>query len=354
VDSEQVQTKSRGEDVSSLPEPWGKVSKFVKRYITCKGRYQVIYFSYFILLSHLRHQKLINIPYYLIHSLHNMDHFVRKSKHPMNCLSIHKLIWLLIHRGMGIPNDPLPEVEEQPISLHAIIANPEQPNPMPSTAPTFKALTVTACKSTLNTKCKIRNTSHTTQKCLDSVDLEQPDLIHTDVIDPHKPPPSSATITNTIPKPKKRVTLASVSTLPRKRTRLERFSATVIQAPTIISSTLTSSLVEPTSTQSTPIAATTVPAPTITTSELSQKITCQTRSKSQRSIERTTSEATQNPPIDAITIPSPTITTPEYLKKENVKLEGNLKKASTELFQQSVLILMILRPCHILKSMIQT
>jgi len=55
VNTEQVQTKGRGVDVNSLPEPWGKVTKFLKRYITYEGRYQVVYFSDFILLSHLRH-----------------------------------------------------------------------------------------------------------------------------------------------------------------------------------------------------------------------------------------------------------------------------------------------------------
>jgi hypothetical protein len=125
VDGEQVQTKGQGEDVSSLPKPWGKVSEFVKRYITCEGRYQVVYFSDFILLSHLRHKKLINIPYYLLHSLHNMAHFVKKSKHPMNCISNKSLIGLLIHNGMGIPNVPLPEEEQQQNSIPSFMANLE-------------------------------------------------------------------------------------------------------------------------------------------------------------------------------------------------------------------------------------
>jgi hypothetical protein len=56
INNEQVQTKGRGVDVNSLPEPWGKVTEFIKRYITCEGRYQVVYFSDFILLSHLRHR----------------------------------------------------------------------------------------------------------------------------------------------------------------------------------------------------------------------------------------------------------------------------------------------------------
>jgi hypothetical protein len=125
VDNEQVQTKGQGADVSSLPKPWGNVSEFVKRYITCEGIYQVVYFSDFILLPHLRHKKLINIPYFLLHSLHNMAHFVKKSKNAKNCLSNHRLIGLSIQKGMSIPNDPLLEVEEQPIHVLGVMANPE-------------------------------------------------------------------------------------------------------------------------------------------------------------------------------------------------------------------------------------
>jgi hypothetical protein len=53
VNTEQVQTKGRGVDDNSLPEPWGEIAEFLKRYITYEGRYQVVYFSDFILLSHL-------------------------------------------------------------------------------------------------------------------------------------------------------------------------------------------------------------------------------------------------------------------------------------------------------------
>jgi hypothetical protein len=50
-----------------------------------------------------------------------MAQFVKKSKHPMNCLSNHRLIGLLIHNEMGIPNDPLPE----PILVPVVTADPE-------------------------------------------------------------------------------------------------------------------------------------------------------------------------------------------------------------------------------------
>jgi hypothetical protein len=161
VNTERVQTKGRGVDINSLPEPWGKVVEFLKRYISCEGRYQVVYFSDFILLSHLRHKKLINIPYYLLQSLHNMARFVKKSKSPKNCVSNHKLIDLLIRRGMGISNNPLPAAVAQPQSV-----NPERiapvlettthgplSEPLPSTATTVQTLTVTVRKTTQKSNC---------------------------------------------------------------------------------------------------------------------------------------------------------------------------------------------------------
>jgi hypothetical protein len=54
-----------------------------------------------------------------------MAHFFKISKHPKNFLSNHTLIGLLIRRGMGIPNEPLPEVEEQPNYVLTIMAEPE-------------------------------------------------------------------------------------------------------------------------------------------------------------------------------------------------------------------------------------
>jgi hypothetical protein len=182
VNTERVQTKGRGVDVNSLPEPWGKVSEFLKRYITCEGRYQVVYFSDFILLSHLRHQKLINIPYYLLQSLHNMARFVKKSKSPKNCVSNHRLIGLLIRRGMGISNNPLPAAAAQPQSV-----NPERiapvletathgplPEPLPSAATTVQTPTVTVRKTTQKRNRVTRSHPGTTQTSLDDFALQQP------------------------------------------------------------------------------------------------------------------------------------------------------------------------------------
>jgi hypothetical protein len=83
-----------------------------------------------------------------------MAHFVKKSKNPKNCLSNHRLIGLLIRKGIGIPNVPLPEVKEQPSPVPIVMNDLEQLNPipgpshepLPSTATTIKSPTVTARK----------------------------------------------------------------------------------------------------------------------------------------------------------------------------------------------------------------
>jgi hypothetical protein len=155
VNNEQVHTKGRGVDVNSLPDPWGKVAEFLKRYITCEGRYQVVYFSDFILLSHLRHQKLINIPYFLLHSLHNMARFVKKFKNPKNCVSNHRLVGLLIRKGMGISNNPLSAATDQPQfenteRIVPVLENETHgplPEPLPLASTFIQTPTIAICKT---------------------------------------------------------------------------------------------------------------------------------------------------------------------------------------------------------------
>ena len=54
LEGEQVQSSKRGIALHSLPRPWDQVAVFLKKYITCEGRYQTIYNSELPLLSHLR------------------------------------------------------------------------------------------------------------------------------------------------------------------------------------------------------------------------------------------------------------------------------------------------------------
>jgi hypothetical protein len=85
-----------------------------------------------------------------------MAHFLNKSKSPKNCVSNHRLISLLIHKGMGISNNPLPVAVDQPQSVNPgrispILENVTHgplPDPLPSAAITVQTPTIVVIKTT--------------------------------------------------------------------------------------------------------------------------------------------------------------------------------------------------------------
>lgn len=93
---ERVEPKGRGVAFHSLPLPWPTVAEFVKHYLTCEGRYQVVYQHDFMLLNHLRHGRLLNMPYYMLGCLKNMSHYSMNAKYPHLSLTHHHLVRLLI------------------------------------------------------------------------------------------------------------------------------------------------------------------------------------------------------------------------------------------------------------------
>ena len=102
---EQVQRRSRGVALDTLPRLWYQVATFLKRYITCEGRYKVVYIYNFVLLSHLFHHRLINMPFYLSQTLQNMVHYDAKmSRHPLSSLTNHGMIKLLVQRRLAQNN----------------------------------------------------------------------------------------------------------------------------------------------------------------------------------------------------------------------------------------------------------
>ena len=90
----------QGIALQSLPRPWDQVAVFLKKYITCEGRYQTAYYSKLPLLPHLHHRALLNIPFYLFKDLHHMARFVKTTKHPNSSLTHHVLIKLIILRAL--------------------------------------------------------------------------------------------------------------------------------------------------------------------------------------------------------------------------------------------------------------
>ena len=63
VAGEHVQRGGCGIALESLPCPWNQVAIFLKKYITYEGRYQIVYFSEFPLLSQILHGDLLNMPF---------------------------------------------------------------------------------------------------------------------------------------------------------------------------------------------------------------------------------------------------------------------------------------------------
>jgi hypothetical protein len=129
---ERIIFKGRGVQLSSLPPPWPGVARFIKRYLTCEGRYQVVYQHELLLLSHLRHNRRVNIPYYLLGCLKNMVPYCRKAKDPTLSLTHHRLVQLLIQRGFAQQNPPVnnPPVNPQPA---AEIPQEQQQQNLPDT-----------------------------------------------------------------------------------------------------------------------------------------------------------------------------------------------------------------------------
>jgi hypothetical protein len=152
---EQIIFKGRGIQLSSLPPPWPGVAKFIKHYLTCEGRYQVVYQHELLLLSHLRHNRHVNIPYYLLGCLRNMVPYCRKAKEPTLSLTHHRLCQLLINRGFEQQNHPLinpapaaeipqeqqqqnpPDVPELPHTLTTEPTSPARPPTITESSPTI-------------------------------------------------------------------------------------------------------------------------------------------------------------------------------------------------------------------------
>ena len=87
-----------------MPRPYDQVVVFLNKNITCEGRYQIVYIFEFILLSHLCHGRLLNIPFYILRSLQIMAQYVKASRHPVSSLTNHGLIKLLVLRALAHQN----------------------------------------------------------------------------------------------------------------------------------------------------------------------------------------------------------------------------------------------------------
>ena len=93
---EMLQQKGHGIPRTSLPPPWDIVALGIQKFLTCEGRYTILYHYHFKIIAHLRHGHLINIPYFLYGMPNKMASHMLRSKHPASSISHHGLIRLLV------------------------------------------------------------------------------------------------------------------------------------------------------------------------------------------------------------------------------------------------------------------
>lgn len=92
--------KGQGALRKSLPPPWDEVAQFIGQYITCEGHFNFIHAHHLWLMLHLRLGHLINIPYYMYHSLKRACSQFREGHE--NSLEHHDLIKLLVLHGLQL------------------------------------------------------------------------------------------------------------------------------------------------------------------------------------------------------------------------------------------------------------
>jgi hypothetical protein len=63
---------------SWLVHPWDELAYLIQKFITCEGRFSIIYLYHIKLLQHLRGDCEINLPYFLLQSLSKMAKTVQK------------------------------------------------------------------------------------------------------------------------------------------------------------------------------------------------------------------------------------------------------------------------------------
>lgn len=102
--TQHVRSQGKGVDTASLPPPWQNATYFIQKYITCEGRFTVLFHYHFMLLSHLHHGHLINLPYFLLQSLKHMAISMHSSKYPETCITNNGLIKLLVMHALECEN----------------------------------------------------------------------------------------------------------------------------------------------------------------------------------------------------------------------------------------------------------
>lgn len=82
----------------SIPPPYNELAMHIIKYFTCEWRFSNLHAHHFKLLSHIRHNLVINVPNFLFNMLCISVEETQKGKE--NSIPYHALIKLLIERSL--------------------------------------------------------------------------------------------------------------------------------------------------------------------------------------------------------------------------------------------------------------
>ena len=85
---------------SWIKSPWDELAYLIQKYVTCEGRFSLVFLYHIRILQHLNHEKNIDMPYYLLHSLQKMSMKVKKNKIKERSMYHHGLIKMLVEHEL--------------------------------------------------------------------------------------------------------------------------------------------------------------------------------------------------------------------------------------------------------------
>ena len=126
---------------SWLKSPWDELAYLIQKYVTCEGCFNLVFLYHIRILQHLNQKKLIDMPYYLLHSLQKMSMQVKKNKNKERSMYHHGLIKMLVEhelcqRGeswniLFWENGFISEIEEDNIQISPSIVYQKEDIPPP-------------------------------------------------------------------------------------------------------------------------------------------------------------------------------------------------------------------------------
>jgi hypothetical protein len=97
---EELDKKGKGLNPTTLDKPWRELVGVIQMYITCDGRYEVVWPRHLKFLATLKHRLVINFPFFINSMLHEVVARNQKAKDPVTIISHHGLVKIIVNRAL--------------------------------------------------------------------------------------------------------------------------------------------------------------------------------------------------------------------------------------------------------------